>query len=238
MKLTWATSQTPLPLPSQKNIMIYLDPGHGGRERGATSEGLAEADLMLMFSKELKQAFEDHTAFQILTSRSQDKAKPLSDRVNEAHSENADLFISLHANSAFTSKAKGIEIFVQSAHNPEEHSEPLNQMISDLEQFGRQQTSFALSRKIKTEIAQNESELKKTPIRIKQAPFYVLAKTQIPSLLVEIGFLSHPREKQKLLQKNYRAQIAEEIVTAVKNFVDTRQLHKDFSDKTSKRILN
>ena len=219
-------------------IAIYLDPGHGGTELGAVASGVIEANLMLEFSRELKVAFEKHNSFSVLTSRDQDQTKTLSQRVAEAHEQRADLFLSLHANSAQSQKAKGIEIFFQPSQKPSTEGAAVEQMIHDLKELGRQQTSFSLSKNLKQEINTNENDLKSTAVRIKQAPFYVLSKTQIPSVLIEIGFLTHPRERQKLQQKKYRAQIAEEIVMAVKNFVDTRHLQKDFSDKASKRILN
>lgn len=221
-----------------KIFTVYLDPGHGGSEFGAIAEGVVEAPLMLQFSRELKQAFTQHTNFQIHVSRTADQTKTLAERVADAHAQKADLFLSLHANSAHSSKARGIEIFFRAPQPSQPDTASLEQMIADLKELGRQQTSIALSKNLKTELRQNQLEQKPLPVRIKQAPFYVLAKTQIPALLVEVGFLTNPRERQKLQQKKYRQQIAEEIVMAVQNFVGSRPLHKDFSDKTSAPILN
>ncbi len=223
---------------TERSISIYLDPGHGGTELGAIAHGVIESSLMLDFGKELKEAFENQTDFRIFMSRDIDQTKPLSQRVTEAHEQGADLYLSMHANSAQSLKAKGIEIFFQAPQKTSSEGEAVEQFIGDLKEFGRQQISYSLSKNLKQEIVTSERDLKTTPVRIKRAPFYVLSKTRIPSLLIEVGFLTNPRERQKLQQKKYREQIAEEIVTAVKKFVDTRHLQKDFSDKTSKRILN
>ena len=220
-------------------LRIFLDAGHGGSELGAVSSSVIESHLILDFAKELKAAFEKKTDHQITLSRETDVHKTLQERLDLAVQSKSNLFISLHANSAQSPKAQGIEVFFQPYSPQNSENQPaLNHMISSLRLRGLQNLSLNYSKKMKSHFQSDQSSMQNTKFRIKSAPFYVLRNSSLPSILVEIGFLTHPRERQKLQMKSYRAQIAEEIIKATELFVSTHDIQKDFSDKAFEPILN
>lgn len=223
---------------------IMLDPGHGGIDTGAVYGGAKEADLVLKVAQKLKTLIEKDSQFKVSITRTQDRNLSLPARVKMAEQEKADLFVSLHANAASDQRAKGVEFFFQNNLPPDEESLYLasqeNQMILNnhelhdisggdelskkgdvaaiLEDLHRQQrmTSSLRLTKTLTQVWSNDEAAAQATI--KQAPFYVISKTSMPAVLIEIGFLTNPKEVKKLLTTDYQNNLAQKIYTALLSY--------------------
>lgn len=229
---------------------IVVDPGHGGTDNGAIYFGKREADITLQVAQELTQLIQQNDHFQVSLTRSNDQQLSLEQRVEFATQKNADLFVSIHANAANTSKAKGTQVYFQNSLPPDEdalflanvenqnvikekrqnntQNEPskkadLHSIVEDLQRQSRLHFSFRLAQKLaKTWKSENS---------IKQAPFYVITKNQMPAVLIEMGFLSNPQEAKKLSLPDYQKDIAKKIYTAILQY-------KESVDKSPNKNLN
>lgn len=233
-----------------------LDPGHGGIDRGAVYGPAKEADLVLTVAEKLKTLLEKDPQFKVTLTRNLNKSLSLPQRVAMAEQVKADIFVSLHANAAADQRAKGVEFFFQNYLPPDEESlylasqenqivtngnevldipvEDLSKksdvtaIIEDLNRQHRIQSSLRLSQTLNT-IWTNDA--KSPQAVIKQAPFYVLSKTSMPSVLIEIGFLTNPTEAKKLLTAEYQKNLAQKIYSALLTY-------KEKIDKHTAKTLN
>jgi N-acetylmuramoyl-L-alanine amidase len=220
---------------------IVLDPGHGGIDTGAVYGSAKESDLVLKVALKLKAALEKNPEFKVSLTRAGDRPIALPDRVKIAENLNADLFVSLHANAALDQRARGVEFFFQNHLPPDEDSlflaaqenqalsnsretitsdEPSKKsdvaaIIEDLHRQNRIYSSLKLSQTL-ARIWDQGTIL--APATIKQAPFYVISKTSMPSVLIEIGFLSNPKESKKLLTADYQGKVADKIYDALVSY--------------------
>lgn len=236
---------------------IVLDPGHGGIDKGAVYGSAKEADLVLKVSQQLKKLLEKDPQFQVTLTRTEDRSLSLPQRVEIAEKKKADLFVSLHANAALDQRAKGVEFFFQNSLPPDEESLFLasqeNQMmvnqveiqtisgedelskkgdvaaiVEDLRRQNRMHQSLRLTQ-VLTKIW--ETDANAAPATIKQAPFYVVSKTSMPSVLIEIGFLTNPRESKQLLSSDYQQNLAQKIYSAL-------SAYKEKSDNRTAKTLD
>lgn len=216
---------------------IVIDPGHGGSETGAIYGAAQESEIVLKIAHELLKKLKSDPRFEALLTRNRNENVSLNARVKTTEKFTADLFLSLHANAALDRKAKGMEVYFQNQMPLEEENlflayeetkrEPLmskkdsessslgssslaksadmQAIVEDLKRQGRQKLSLRFS-----EILQSHWSG-----HIRQAPFYVISKTRTPSVLIEVGFLSHPQESQKLLTTASQKEIAEKIYKAI-----------------------
>lgn len=232
-------------------LHIMLDPGHGGIDTGAVYGPAKEADLVLKVAQHLKSLLEKDPQFKVSLTRTQDKNINLPARVALAETAKADLFVSLHANAAEDKRAKGVEFFFQNNLQPDEESLFLasqeNQMIlnskelhdisggeelskkgdiaaiiEDLRRQNRMQESLRLTQTL-TQVWESDTEAANATI--KQAPFYVVSKTSMPSVLIEIGFLTNPRESKKLVNPEYQSDLAQKIYSALQSFKEKMDNH-------------
>ena len=196
-------------LTSQK--IIYLDPGHGGKDSGAYYSGIREATLNLKISNLVKTGLEKLN-YRVIMSRTSDEYIDIYDRAAEANSKNPDIFVSVH-NNAFSgnSYVNGIETYYYQYNpkkppvlNPEMHNDP---------------DRIAKSRNL-AEILQNIL-IKDTGAanrEVNTASFVVLRETKIPAVLLELGFMSNPDELQKLTTSAYQNTLANAIVKGIHNY--------------------
>lgn len=238
-------------------LHIMLDPGHGGVDTGAVYSGVKEADLVLKVAHSVKALLEKDPSFQVSITRTNDRMLSLQERVHMAENKKADLFVSLHANAATDQRARGVEFFFQNNLPPDEESLFLasqeNQaMIASqeshetsggdevskkgdvaaiLEDLNRQNRMLSSLRFTQTLTNVWGADAKAAQSTIKQAPFYVISKTTMPSVLIEIGFLSNPREVKKLLNKEYQSDLAQKIYKALVSY-------KEKVDNSSAKTLN
>lgn len=221
-----------------------LDPGHGGVDTGAVYGAAKEADLVLKVAQRLKVLLEQDPQFKVSITRTSDRVVPLPARVKLAEQAKAELFVSLHANAATDPRAKGVEFFFQNHLPPDEESlflasqenqlmmnakeiqeisggEELSKkgdiaaIVEDLQRQSRMSSSLRLTQTLSRVWRQDGAA---SSTSIKQAPFYVISKTTMPSVLIEIGFLSNPREAKKLLTTDYQKDLAQKIYSALVSY--------------------
>jgi N-acetylmuramoyl-L-alanine amidase len=189
-----------------KDKVIVIDPGHGGVDPGAQNSGIKEKDLNLDISLRLRKVLESKGCKVILT-REEDKdfflpgfvlgrmAKraELNQRINLASENNADLFISVHANSFPQRNTYGMETYYHIKSAP----------------------GKALAELIQEQLTRLQSDNKR---KAKAGDYYIINQTKMPSVIVEVGFISNPRERKLLMSNNYRDLIAEAIGTGIDHY--------------------
>ncbi len=224
------------PEPPEGIRTIVLDPGHGGSESGAVGpSGVEEKDLTLLLARALKSRLESALGVRVILTRDEDASLPHATRTAIANQNKADLFISLHLNSAFGASARGAETYFLSttasderaARSAEEENrtataggapqgdDPLYDLqliLWDLAQSHFLGQSQRLGTLIQGEL---NSALDLRDRGVKQAPFVVLMGAAMPAVLVEAGFISNPEEEERLQDPAYRAQLADALVRAI-----------------------
>lgn len=223
---------------------VVIDAGHGGSDRGAVHNGVAESDLVLKVAHQLKSLLTQNSQMRVTMTRLENKSLTLPERVRLAEKVKADLFVSLHANAALDSRARGVEFFFQNALPPDEESLFLanqeNQMlesqaevyeISGGQELSKKGDVAAIIEDLKRQSRMNSSlEFSQTLSRqwdnskhvsIKQGPFFVISRTSMPSVLIELGFLTNPVEVKKLKNTQYQKDLAQKIYTALASYKET-----------------
>ena len=210
---------------------IVIDPGHGGRDPGTISKGLSEAALTLDVALRLEKLLQKELGVEVVLTRRTDVFIPLEERTAIANRQNADLFLSIHANSSRSAGAKGIETyFLSFASSPEaeevaarENSASEREMhqlpdiIKAITLNNKLDESRDLANMVQESLVTN---LKKTnkDVRsrgVKKAPFVVLIGAQMPSVLAEIAFITNRQELQLLKTSAYKDKIAQALHAAV-----------------------
>jgi N-acetylmuramoyl-L-alanine amidase len=220
-------------------FVVVLDPGHGGEKDGAVSvDGKREKDIALAIARALRKKLEKQGARVVLT-RGGDESVELARRAAIANAEKADLFVSIHLNSApggAGSKARGVETYFLSADatdasatavaarenadrlagEPElDPADVVGGILSDLEDQANLADSSRLAHAIHGAVVKGT----RAPDRgVKQAPFYVLAGARMAAVLVELGFVSHPVEGKELGRASRQDAIAGSIAAGIAAF--------------------
>lgn len=222
---------------------IVIDPGHGGEKEGAVgATGLREKDLALDFSRLLRKRLEDSLGAQVLLTRESDRRVPLAERVSYANEKRPDLFISVHANSMPTRKQRerteGIETYFlstsasgedarntadrENAEGPivkkAHEGDLLAVILEDLVRVEAHQDSSRLAYSVHQRLIAATGAVDRG---VQQAPFYVLTGVEAPAILVEVGFITHPKEGERLQKAEYQALLAKAIVEGVQKFLAT-----------------
>ena len=215
-------------------LRVTLDPGHGGFDPGAESDGIREADLVLTFAQELAQALEAY-GMEVSLTRQADRFVPLSRRVSLARTAEADVFLSLHADALEGGRASGATVYTLSEEASDEASQTLAERMDHADlllgvqtgvaddavagvllDMARRETgprSEALGDEIVSGLATATGDLHKRP-RLK-ADFSVLRAADIPSALIELGFMSSAADRARLTDPDWRARAAEGIRTGL-----------------------
>jgi len=224
--------------PSAKTIVI--DAGHGGRDSGAVGSGRNyEKYIVFNISKYLKKELEKN-GFKVYLTRNRDKYVKLSHRTHFANKKNADIFISIHANAAPKSKARnahGIETyFLSPARSARAKRVAALENKGDMDKMSwgsknsfltiLNQSKITASNKIAIDIQRNmlyklRSIYGKSSIRdggVREGPFWVLVGAQMPSVLIEVGYISHPKEGRRIKTKSYQKNIAKGIAEGIKSY--------------------
>ena len=186
---------------------IFLDPGHGGSDPGAISGGVREKDLTLSVYNKVSSKLAS-LGYTVLTSRNVDKDVDLVDRADQANKANADMLLSIHFNAGGRGVARGIETYYyqsQADRVPKINKENHN----NAERLER-------SRKLANKVQQNLLYQTGANDRgVKRASFTVLRETSIPSILVELGFIDNPEERNKIKTNEYQERLANGIVDGI-----------------------
>ena len=220
---------------TQKKVIV-LDPGHGGQDPGAISvSGKYEKDLTLKMAKETKVLLEKK-GYKVVLTRDRDFFIPLRERIQRAHEAGGDLFISIHADSAKSKSAKGLSIYTISETASDQEAAALAERENkadilfgvDLADYQPEVSNILID--IAKKYAMDQSSIyadyvvtemqKEVNLRTKAhrfAGFVVLKSPNIPSVLLEMGYLSNPTEDKLMQKESYRKKLA----TALTNAVDT-----------------
>ncbi len=210
---------------------IVIDPGHGGHDPGAMTDGLSEADLVLDVALRLEKLLAKQRGVEVVLTRRANVFVPLEERTAMANREGADLFLSIHANASEDERARGIETyFLNFAPNPaaeaiaaRENAASARTMrqLPDIVKAIALNNKLDESRDVATLVQSAMMErLKRANKRVKdlgvkQAPFVVLIGATMPSVLAEIAFLTNHQEATLLRGSTYRQQIAEALFNGV-----------------------
>jgi N-acetylmuramoyl-L-alanine amidase len=210
---------------------IVIDPGHGGHDPGTMAKGLTEANLTLDVALRLEKLLQKELGVEVVLTRRTDVYIPLEERTAIANRHNADLFLSIHANSSRNASAKGIETyFLSFASSPEaeaiaarENATSGKEMhhLPDLLKAISLNNKLDESRDLANMVQESlVSTLKRTnkDVRsrgVKKAPFVVLIGAAMPSVLAEISFLTNRQELQLVKTAAYKDRIAQALYTAV-----------------------
>jgi N-acetylmuramoyl-L-alanine amidase len=234
---TATTTVTP-----KKTIIIVIDPGHGGRDCGAKGmSGTCEKDVVLAISKQLYELINQQPNRRAVLTRRGDYFVPLRGRLQSARKGKADLFIAIHADSYFNTTASGASVY---ALSPNGATKEAVRWIAQRENYSElggvdfrelSDQSYLL-RSVLVDLAQTATitdslRLGNTLLdslndvtrlhyaRVEQAPFVVLKSPDIPSVLVELGFISNTREEMLLRDPKYQRKLALALVNGLQKYI-------------------
>jgi N-acetylmuramoyl-L-alanine amidase len=210
---------------------IVIDAGHGGHDPGTMANGLRESELVLDVAKRLAALLRKQTDIEVVLTRETDVFIELEERTAIANREGADLFLSIHANSARNLKARGIETyFLNFATNPEAEAVAARENAASSRQMHHLPDivrAIAMNNKINEsrEFADtiHRAMVQRLSVRnqavidrgVKQAPFVVLIGAEMPSVLAEISFLSNRQDAALLKTGAFRQQIAQALFDGI-----------------------
>jgi len=217
---------------------IVLDPGHGGDDPGAQGYAV-EKEMTLDIAKRLARMLRERLGAEVVLTRDGDNTLPLKARTASANSEDADLFVSIHANANPTGRLRGIETYYldnSTDHatlrlaklengldllRPQNGEASLRYILSDLVQVGKLDDSVKLARSVQRGLVGHMKRRYSgiVDLGVKRGPFYVLVGAYMPCVLVETAFLSHPVEGRRLAREDYRADVAQGLYDGVSRFL-------------------
>src|SRR3989449_855482 len=220
---------------------IVLDPGHGGKDPGAIGPGgLTEKEVVLDVARHLRDLLQDRLGKKVLLTRDKDAFVELDDRAKFANRHKADLFVSIHINSHPRRATHGIEMYhfgiasdrrameVAARENGDniDHARDFLDMIkADLALSKRIEESQNLAWETKLALVNHVgAHYFLEDLGVKTAPFYVLRYTAMPSILVELAFISNPIEERRLRQPDFREKVAEGLFEGIRNYLNSVQV--------------
>ncbi len=237
----------PLPpvfLQKEKKHKIVLDPGHGGADPGATGvSGIFEKHITLAMALELREKLLSTNRYTVILTREDDTFVALRERVASARAHNADLFISIHADAIGTPEICGLSVYTLSEEASDQEAAALAERENRADLIG----GVDLSREsrdvanILIDLVQRETinhsaqlasaftrelrrEIRLLPKTHRFAGFAVLKAPAVPAILLEMGYLSHPKEEKLLHQPGYRAQLSAAMVRAIDDYFKKRHM--------------
>jgi len=217
---------------------IVLDPGHGGKDPGAIGVGgIAEKDIVLAVAKKLARKLKRDMDIDVVLTRNTDTFVPLEDRTAVANKEDADLFVSLHMNASPKGDARGIETYYLdnttdeasmrlAARENGASGKPVSDLqfiLSDMIQNMKLEDSISLAHRLHGSMITNMSK-KMSDVRdlgVKKALFYVLVGARMPSVLVEMFFITNRYESRIMKQEGYQNAIVDALYDGIREYDKT-----------------
>jgi N-acetylmuramoyl-L-alanine amidase len=225
-----------------REIRIVVDPGHGGKDLGAKGfHGSIEKEICLKVSKMVRREIERFSKLQglpieVKLSRNEDEFIPLKERARLANVWGADLFVSVHANSSPAIKAKGFEVYFLSPEATDEQASKLArlenqapptpisaQVISILSDATTQYHVAESSQLAESMFSAVSQKIASNGRGVRQAPFTVLHGTNMPAVLVEIGYVTNYEESRNLTRDAYLKRVASAISSGIVEFATRKR---------------
>ena len=228
--------ETPgLPQPASAVRVIVLDPGHGGSDKGARgAKGTLEKDVTLAIARRAKAALESRVAGRVLLTREDDRTLGTDERASMANNNKADLFVSVHAAASQRSALSGAQVFylgVERASAPGDQPQPASGLPMpvfgggtrdiDVIPWEQAQVRYIDQSAVLARVASEQFRTVTTmsPRAVQQAPLRVLVGANMPAILVEVGYLSSPREDRLLNQGYYQSRAARGLCEGVLRYL-------------------
>lgn len=221
--------------------LIVVDAGHGGKDQGAKSKsGIHEKNVNLTIARHVKTILVNRFKYRVVMTRKDDTFIPLKERSEIANNRNADLFVSIHANAAKRKSAHGIETyFLGTTHNDDALAVAARENGELVHSVKDDQVQEILASLITTTKINDSSRLAGTVqdnlvrstrkkfrdlknLGVKEGPFYVLHGADMPSILVEVGFLTNRKESRRLSKPDYLYRLASSIAEGIHKYLQDK----------------
>ena len=218
--------------------LIVVDAGHGGKDDGAMSaSGIKEKDINLKISKHVKTILVSRYKYRVVMTRKDDTFIPLKDRSKISNRRNADLFVSIHANAAKRKSAHGIETYFLGTSNNKQalataarengdlvksvNDDQVQQILASLITTTKINDSSRLAGRVQENLYKTSKKTNRNVknLGVKEGPFYVLHGADMPSILVEVGFLTNPKEAKMLAKPEYLYKLASSIAEGIHKYM-------------------
>jgi N-acetylmuramoyl-L-alanine amidase len=233
----------PTPVPAkaagETRRTIVIDPGHGGIDPGATVAAIAEKTVVLAFGKALKDQLESSGRYRVVMTRDDDRFVSLGDRVQIGRGEQADLFISIHADSlSQAQEVRGATVYTRSERATDaeaarlaakeneadavaglETSEELQDVAGILMDLARRETRTFTGVFARNLVEKLGGSIKMHKIPLRSARFWVLSAPDVPSVLIELGYMSSPKDAELLNSPEWRGKAVAAVSAAIDDYV-------------------
>lgn len=228
----------------ERNVVVVIDPGHGGKDPGATGvHGTHEKNVVLAIAKDLQRDINATPGFKAVLTRTGDYFIPLRGRLAIARKYKADMFVAIHADAYRDSSAQGVSVFALSQRGATSEAarwlaarENKSELMGGVDLYDKshmlksvlinlsQTATIRTSLQIGEDLVQNIGRFAHLHHghRVEQAAFVVLKSPDIPSLLVETGFISNRAEEHRLTSASYQNRLAQSISDGVCEYFEDR----------------
>lgn len=226
----------------KRRPVIVLDAGHGGKDPGAIGpKGTYEKNIALTYAHEVRKLLEKK-GYTVHMTRNNDTFIPLADRRRKARSVKADLFLSIHANASENKAARGSDVFIWGAKANSERALKLSQAenqadyVDGLPNVGNKNVDMILTDMMRTQTENDSTRLGNQILKrfsqhnelfqskVGKADFVVLRSLDIPSVLIELAFISNPEEEKKLNNRTFRRNMSAAIADSVEDYLNNAVL--------------
>ena len=228
-----------IPPAPRRDIVIAIDPGHGGQDSGAVgSRGTKEKDVVLAIARRLAKLVNNEPGMRAYLTRDSDTFVTLRQRIKRAHDHNADMFISIHADAFHKKQARGASVFVLSERGASSESaqvladkenaadlvggvslhdkdDLVAYVLLDMSQDAMLGSSLEVANTVLSGLKRVGNVHKK---HVESAAFVVLKSPDIPSILVETAFISNPDEERKLKSSSHQNKLARAMLSGIRNY--------------------
>jgi N-acetylmuramoyl-L-alanine amidase len=222
---------------------VVLDPGHGGKDPGASGPGgIAEKDIVLSIAKKLAVKLKTEMGTDVVLTRKDDRFVPLEDRTALANREDADLFISLHVNASQNIDARGIETYYLDNTTDEaairlaarenatsrKNISDLQFILSDMMQNMKLEDSITLAHRLQTSLVSGMNKFMRDvkDLGVKKALFHVLVGARMPSVLVEMFFITNQSESRVMVDASYQEAMVNALFEGIQKYAQSNLMAK------------
>lgn len=235
---TTVASPAPAKPPGETRRTVVIDPGHGGIDPGTVVASIAEKSVVLNFGLALKEQLEASGRYRVIMTRDDDRFVPLADRVKVGQDEKADLFISIHADSLMQAKdVRGATVYTRSERATDaeaaklaakeneadaaaglETSEEVQDVAGILIDLARRETRTFSGVFARNLVDKMGASVRMHKIPLRSARFWVLSAPDVPSVLIELGYMSSPKDAELLTSAEWRGKAVGAVGAAVEEY--------------------